>query len=137
VQLKKRRARNTAPKRLQTALDKRGPVPDRTDDVEWSTSVDADDLPRLARHLSRTLGGDFSSAVGKAMFVVIASAPDNAEDCRPFDKPRGGRVRVVHRRPLDLRPLPPRQRRRYCGVLLLLPRRLSTEPNVHGQDDDG
>ena len=80
AQLNKRRARNTAPKRLQTALNKRGPVPDRTDDVEWSTSVDADDLPRLARHLSRTLGGDFSSAVGKALFAVIASAPDDAED---------------------------------------------------------
>jgi hypothetical protein len=80
AQLNKRRARNTAPKRFQTALDKRGPVPDRTDDVEWSTSVDADDLPRLARHLSRTLGGDFSSAVGKALFAVIASAPDDGED---------------------------------------------------------
>lgn len=42
---------------------------------EWSTSLDLVDWPGFARHLTRTLRGDLSTALGRATIAVIDTAP--------------------------------------------------------------
>ncbi|MFG6443977.1 hypothetical protein ACFXQA_01750 [Microbacterium sp. P07] len=48
--------------------------------VEWSTSLDIADWKRFARFLSRELGGELTGPLGKALFTVIETAPQDDED---------------------------------------------------------
>jgi hypothetical protein len=65
-----------ARQRLLIALEARGAEPSLAQTpVEWSTSMDLTDWQALAQHLSRKLGGDLASPVGRALIAVIASAP--------------------------------------------------------------
>jgi hypothetical protein len=69
-----------ARKRLARALDRRAEPSLSADLVEWSTPFDLADWQDFAKYLTRKLGGDLSSALGKATLGVIATAPLDDED---------------------------------------------------------
>jgi hypothetical protein len=70
----------SAQRRLANALAGREEPVLPVDAVEWSTSFDLPDWQDFAKYLTRKLRGDLSTAVGKAMFAVIATAPIDEED---------------------------------------------------------
>ncbi|GIG21588.1 hypothetical protein Cch01nite_23120 [Cellulomonas chitinilytica] len=70
-----------ARRRLAAALARRSaPVDLPPDAVEWSTSFDAADWDDFATYLTRTLRGDLSAAIGRAVRAVVATAPLDQED---------------------------------------------------------
>jgi hypothetical protein len=48
--------------------------------VEWSTSFDLDDWERFAKYLARRLGGELTTAIGRAAISVITTVPLDEED---------------------------------------------------------
>jgi len=79
----------SARKRLARALEGRAEPVLGADAVEWSTSFDLPDWQDFAKYLTRKLRGDFSTAIGKAVLAVIATAPIDQEDSILLDTQLG------------------------------------------------
>jgi hypothetical protein len=69
-----------ARRRLATGLQERPEPVLPGDAIEWSTSIDLPDWPDFVKHVTRRLGGELRSAVGKAALAVVATAPLDEED---------------------------------------------------------
>ncbi|WP_199435285.1 hypothetical protein [Qaidamihabitans albus] len=68
-----------ARKRLAKALEGRSEPALAADAVEWSTSFDLPDWQDFAKHFTRKLRGDLSTALGKAAIAVVTTAPVDDE----------------------------------------------------------
>jgi hypothetical protein len=76
---RQRRYAGARERRLK-AKEGRTDLPPVAHDVEWSTSLDADDWLSFGRRLFRGLGGELAGPIGKALLDEIATAPLNLEE---------------------------------------------------------